>query len=250
MDSIELGRKFLEAGPWGNWQGLERDQQRGIPAPPIEKPWPAEATLIPLVAPHDFSLGEMPLREVIGRRESRRKYAPLPLTLEELSFLLWATQGVKDVVGGGAAVRRTVPSGGSRHPFETYLAIHRVEGLAPGLYRYLSVAHKLCLLREDPAISRKAAEACRKQSFIGEAAVVFMWTAIPYRMEWRYSVLSPKIIALDAGHVCQNLYLASESIDAGTCAIGAYIQSEVDALLGVDGKDELTVYAAAVGKLA
>ncbi|MCX7017119.1 MAG: SagB/ThcOx family dehydrogenase [Candidatus Sumerlaeota bacterium] len=260
MDAIEAGRRFLEAGPWGNWQGLERDQQRGIPAPPVEKPWPAEAKLVDLVAPEAFRSGTMPLREAIAKRRSRRKFTTAPLTLEELSFLLWATQGVKEVAPGraakkgaapsaGVALRRTVPSGGARHAFETYLAIQRVEGLAPGLYRYLSVEHQLCLLREDAGIARKAAEACCKQSFIGEAAVVFLWTAIPYRMEWRYGVLSPKVIAVDAGHVCQNLYLASEAIGAGACAIGAYLQGEVDALLGVDGKEELTVYIAPVGKV-
>jgi len=70
-----------------------------------------------------------------------------------------------------------------------------------------------------------------------------------YRTEWRYTIIAPKIIALDAGHVCQNLYLASEAIGAGTCAIGAYTQDMMDANLGVDGKDEFVIYIAAVGKV-
>jgi SagB-type dehydrogenase family enzyme len=77
--------------------------------------------------------------------------------------------------------------------------------------------------------------------------VLFFWTAIPYRSEWRYAAASHKLIALDAGHLCQNLYLACEAIGAGTCAIGAYDQALCDELLGVDGVDELTVYAAPVG---
>jgi SagB-type dehydrogenase family enzyme len=81
-------------------------------------------------------------------------------------------------------------------------------------------------------------------------AVCFIWTAVPYRMEWRYSTLSPKLIALDAGHVCQNLYLACEAIGAGTCAIGAYDQRAIDAFLRVDGVDEFAVYMAPVGKVA
>jgi len=77
---------------------------------------------------------------------------------------------------------------------------------------------------------------------------VFIWTTIPYRMEWRYSVVSHKIIALDAGHVCQNLYLACESIGCGTCAIGAYDQEKMDRFLGVDGEEEFAIYAAPVGR--
>ena len=92
-------------------------------------------------------------------------------------------------------------------------------------------------------------EACLGQTFAGQSAVCLAWTAIPYRTEWRYSLIAHKMIALDAGHVCQNLYLASESIGAGTCGIGAYDHKRMDALLGVDGKDEFTVYVAPVGKV-
>lgn len=79
--------------------------------------------------------------------------------------------------------------------------------------------------------------------------MVFVWSAIPYRTEWRYSVLSYKDILIEAGHICQNLYLACEAIGAGTCAIAAYSQKLMDALIGIDGEDELTVYLAPVGKV-
>ena len=80
--------------------------------------------------------------------------------------------------------------------------------------------------------------------------MTFVWTAIPYRMEWRYGMAAHKVIAIDAGHVCQNLYLACEAVDAGTCAIAAYDQERMDRLLGVDGSEEFTVYLASVGKIA
>jgi len=95
----------------------------------------------------------------------------------------------------------------------------------------------------------KVGRACRGQTFVGRGAVVFIWTVIPYRAEWRYSVVAPKMIALDAGHLCQNLYIAATAIGAGTCAIGAYDQQAMDALLGVDGKEEFVIYAAPVGKI-
>lgn len=247
MKTIEDGRSWLKAEEWE--MELESDQRKGLPHPPLQKPAPEGARPIGLVPPEKLSLGEIPLREAIGRRRSRRRFSPEPLTLEELSFLLWATQGVREVVRDGIATFRSVPSAGARHPFETYISAHRVEGLTPGLYRYLPLDHKLALLREDPDLPEKTAAAALGQRFVGEAAVVFVWTAIPYRTEWRYSVRSHKVIAIDAGHVCQNLYLACEAIGAGTCAVGAYSQSAVDRLLGVDGEDEFAVYLAPVGKL-
>ncbi len=247
--SIEMCRKFLKSDQWDKLGEMQTDQQKRLPAPPLEKPCPADAPLIDLVAPADLAVGAMPLLEAINLRKSHRSFTDAALSLEELSFLLWATQGVHEVWRGGIAARRTVPSAGARHPFETYLLINRVEGLEAGLYRYLSLEHKLLFLRSEPDLAEKVSVACNRQGFIGTSAVVFMWTVIPYRTEWRYSFISPKIIALDAGHVCQNLYLACEAIGAGTCAIGAYNQALLDALLGVDGKEEFAIYIAPVGKV-
>jgi SagB-type dehydrogenase family enzyme len=170
------------------------------------------------------------------------------LSLDELAFLLWSTQGVRQVVHE-AAVLRTVPSAGCRHPFETYLAIVRVEGLASGIYRYLPLDHSLVLVRAIESVSVQLVAATRGQGFSCQAAVTFIWTVIPARTEWRYAEASYKVIALDAGHVCQNLYLACEAVAAGTCAIAAYDQNLFDELLGVDGDEEFTIYVAPVGKV-
>jgi hypothetical protein len=143
MKSIETQRQFLKADLWEEWETLERDQGQGVPPPLPQKPYPEDATLFDLVAPEDLTVGKMPLIEAIGRRRSRRKFTPEPLTLEELSFLLWATQGVSKVYRDNMATLRTVPSGGARHSLETYLFVNRVNGLEPGLYRYLPIEHKL-----------------------------------------------------------------------------------------------------------
>lgn len=248
MPTIEEYRKFLKSDLWEQWASLMPDQQKGIPYPPLQKSAPADARRIELVKPADLHLGRQALSDLVASRQSRRKYAPEALTLEELSFLLWMTQGVHEVIGNGYATRRTVPSGGARHPFETYLAIQRVADLTVGLYRYLPLEHQLCSLYDDPQLPEKVADACNRQSFVKGAAVVFIWSVIPYRSEWRYSIISEKVIALDAGHMCQNLYLASEAIGAGTCAIAAYNQTKLDSLLAVDGKDEFAIYVAPVGK--
>lgn len=198
-------------------------------------------------------VGSAPLRDVISKRETRRKFSATPLTLEELSFLLWATQGLRRMaVQDDQPLRsfRTVPSGGGRHALETYLVINRVTGVDPGLYRYLPIEHKLLFIDSRHDLAEKLAQACLEQTFMKEGAVIFAWATIPYRAEWRYSIVAHKMIALDAGHVCQNLYLAAEAIGAGTCAIGAYHQKLVDDLIGVDGEEEFVIYLAPVGKQA
>jgi SagB-type dehydrogenase family enzyme len=98
------------------------------------------------------------------------------------------------------------------------------------------------------ALEEAVVRAAMGQGFVGRGAVTFLWTTIPGRMEWRYGEASYKVIALDAGHVCQNLYLACEAIGAGTCAVAAYDQDASDALLGLDGDTEFTIYMAPVGK--
>ena len=247
METIEAGREFLKSRHWDEWAKVQTDQRKGLPAPPFQKPYPPNAALIDLVPPAQFRLGDMPLIEAIQRRRSRRRYTAEAFTLEVLSLLLWATQGVQEVSSSNTL--RTVPSGGARHPFETYLAIQRVESLSPGLYRYLPLDHKLVLLYEDGRLLRRVADGCNRQGFVAGSAATFIWTALPYRAEWRYSAIAHKVIALDAGHLCQNLYLASEAIGAGACAIAAYNQAEMDAILGVDGDEEFTIYVASAGKI-
>lgn len=250
MKPVEEYREFLKAIRSEVVGKIESDQKKGLPCPLAQKPYPEDAKIIDLVAPKDLTVGTMPLRETINQRRSRRQFTHQPLSLEELSFLLWSTQGVCETQGKDNVVRtrRTVPSAAAGHTFETYLAVRRVEGIVAGLYRYLALDHTLCLLYEDADIVHKVAKSCREQMWIQDSAVVFLWTTIPYRMEWRHP-LSHKVIAIDAGHVCQNLYLASESIGAGTCGIGAYYQEQIDELIGVDGKDEFSIYIAPVGKI-
>ncbi len=226
----------------------ESDQMKGVPPPAIQKDYPNEAKVMDLIPPEEITIGNIPFREVITKRKSHRKFTEDPLTLEELSFLLWCAQGVKTVTRN--RIKRTIPSAGARHPFETYLIINRVEGLEPGLYRYLSIDHKLSFLQSLEKVEVVIEQLVYKQySFVGKGAVVFCWVAIPYRMEWRHSLFSSKFIALEAGHICQNLYLACEAINAGTCAIGYYNQDKVDKFLNIDGKKEFTIYVAPVGKI-
>ena len=123
-----------------------------------------------------------------------------------------------------------------------------ITGLEPAIYRYLPVEHQLVLVRAVPDLGARIAQAALGQAFVGKAAATFVWTAVPYRMEWRYGLAAHKVIAIDIGHVCQNLYLTCAAIKAGTCAVAAYHQAAMDDLLGVDGDDEFALYLAPVGK--
>ncbi|TLU83474.1 MAG: SagB/ThcOx family dehydrogenase [Chlorobium sp.] len=245
---LETSRSFLKDTIRQSVDFSQTDQNRGLPPPPLEKPCNPGAIRINLPNPGELdSLGRIDLKTAIARRESCRKYSKAPLSIEELSFLLWATQGIRLSLDRGHALR-TVPSAGCRHAFETYLAIFRVNGLEKGIYRYLPLEHQLQFEREVENLEYRISKASLGQYFAGESAATFIWTVIPYRMEWRYGLAAHKVIALDAGHVCQNLYLASEALDAGTCAIAAYDQDEMDRLVNVDGKEEFTIYIAPVGK--
>jgi SagB-type dehydrogenase family enzyme len=246
---METNRDFLKSNRWDEWRQAETDQRKGLPQPPPQKPPPEDALLIDLVAPENMAVGTMPLLSAIWRRRSHRRYTDESLTLEELSFLVWATQGVSDRrPDAHPLVLRTVPSGGARHPFETYLLVRHVQGVEPGLYRYLPATHQVCCLSRSAELTDRI-HAGTYDQYVRSSAVVFVWTVLPYRTEWRYTFLAPKIIAQDSGHLCQNLYLACEAIGAGACAIGAYDQVRMDAALGVDGEEEFTVYVATVGKV-
>jgi SagB-type dehydrogenase family enzyme len=225
------------------------DQHRGVPPPPLEMPAPSPAKLIALSAPGSWkNVRVVAVETAIRRRQSHREYSNAPLQMDELSFLLWATQGIRSRIDAATALR-TVPSAGARHALETHLCALNVAELERAVYRYLPVRHQLVLERTVPQLARELVAGAFGQQFVAEAAAVFVWAAVPYRMEWRYGAAAHKLIALDAGHVCQNLYLACEAIGAGCCAVAAYHQQMMDELLGLDGEDEFAIYMAAVGKL-
>jgi SagB-type dehydrogenase family enzyme len=248
---MEKYRKFLRDSLRLEMDFSKTDQNQGIEMPPIEKPFPDDAERISLPGPDELkTIIKKDVYSSIKNRKSRRKFRNEKLELDRLSLLLWATSGVRKRFKG--IVLRSVPSAGNRHAIETYLAVLNVSGLQAGIYRYLPLEHELLL--EEPAddiekFSKEIGIATLGQFFTSKSSVIFVWTAIPYRMEWRYGIASHKVIAIDAGHICQNLYIASEAIGLGTCAIAAYNQELMDRLLRIDGKEEFTIYMAPVGKI-
>lgn len=239
------GKEFMEKT---KYQYLpESDQTKELPQPPLEQAFNEGKQVIDLPKPEDLKIKKYDFLTAVVERKSMRKYSDEPLTLDELTYLLWTTQGVKQVTNRPATLR-TVPSAGARHCLETYLLINRVEGLTPGLYRYKAIEHKLIVLDTNLGWDEKLTAACLGQPFVRSSAVTFFWAADAYRMEWRYGERGYRYMHLDAGHACQNLYLAAEVIDAGVCAIAAFNDDEVNPLLGLDGDNDFVVYVATVGK--
>jgi len=222
-------------------------QSLGEPQPPLELPIPAGATVIPLPKPQAVNLPPQDLPALIEKRRTLRQYKLEPLTLEELSFFLWASQGVKRV-SRRPVTMRTVPSAGARHAFETYLLVNQVDGLKPGLYRYAAIDHALVEVSLDPDWNPRLTHACLDQNQVATSAVTFFWVAVLERMYWRYSERSYRYLHLDAGHACQNLYLAAEAANCGVCAIAAFDDELLNNALGLDGESQFAIYVASLGK--
>ena len=172
-----IGREFMEKTKYQHLAPSHQDL--GLPQPPLQVAVPADAVFIELPPIEQIKVKEMDLRTAMAARRSRRKYARTGLTLAELAYLLWSTQGVQQVTDRPSTLR-PVPSAGARHALETYLLINRVEGLEPGLYRYVALGHKLLQLtwtRSWPGRlpARQAISFLRKRRYL-------LWAVDIYRM--------------------------------------------------------------------
>ncbi len=225
----------------------ESAQRKGVPQPPLEQPVPDDVNLIALPDPSTITIPAMDVRTAMEQRLSLRKFSQTEISLEEFSYLLWITQGIKSITDRPATMRN-VPSAGSRHAFETYILANRIGTLESGLYRYSALKHSIYPYIMEAGINEKLTTACKEQSHIRTSAATFFWVAVMERMAWRYSERAARYVLLDAGHVCQNLYLAAESIQCGVCGIAAYDDNLLNAAIGINGKSELVVYAATIGK--
>ncbi|ACB85323.1 SagB/ThcOx family dehydrogenase [Natranaerobius thermophilus] len=246
MDNI--GKNFIEYTKLKNLK--KSDEDKGLAEPPIEKELSQEENIIELPDPELGMNHNFHLQTVIGNRKSIRNFSAEPLSKVELSYLLWNTQGIKRKSSNNSVTKRTVPSAGARHPLETYLYVQNVEDLQQGIYRYIAGQHNLSFWKpiKQGTKVEDLEKACYQQKFVGECAVTFIWTAVVERTTWRYGERGYRYLFLDAGHVCQNLYLSVENINSGACAIGAYDDEMVHEILDIDGEKEFAIYLASVGK--
>lgn len=235
------------------WEFLEksshdRETIRHRPRPEIAdttryKTYPdAEKTELPV----EWSLREARIQPLLQQRRSLRRYnSTEPLELSDLSFLLWASQGITARMGGHFL--RTSPSAGALYPIETYLVVENVTGVESGLYHF-DVGHFQLEKLSAKVRSTEAARVCLNQDFIVDAHLVFFWTAVFRRSMAKYGERGFRYLFLDAGHICQNLLLAAEALDCGGCPIAAFYDQEANSLLGINEKHETLVYAASIGR--
>ncbi len=230
------------------YRNLEQsDQVKKLPQPPLALPAEEGKPIHDLPDPRGIKVNPVDLYDAINSRVSVRAYSETPLSLNELSYVLWCTQGVKEVTKRPATLR-TIPSAGARHCFEAYVLVNRVDGLKPGLYRFLAIDHKLQEIDMSNDIATRVMEGCFGQRFVLNSAITLILTAVRYRMMWRYTERGYRYMHIDAGHVMQNIYLCAEAIDSGVCAIAAFYDDQINKALGVDGDEQFTVYVGTLGK--
>ena len=245
---IEAGRAFTH---WSE-EDYKSDQMLKRTQPPLVKEAISDERISLPKNFTDLSM-ENDLVKLIYMRRSYRVYTEKEIDLLTLSFLLWAQQGIKSIRGNNYATLRTVPSGGARHPFELYMVILHVEGLKPGFYHYLPMDHELELLKEadpsDQTFRKDVSDSLCEQKWALKASVIFYYSMIPYRGEWRYSFDAHRPMLIDAGHVSQNLYLACTATGLGTCAIAACDSPLASKLFDLDGVEEYMFYSCPVGTI-
>lgn len=242
--SKSIGHEFMVKTRYENLE--PSDQAKKIPQPALELMY-NQANVIDLPMPEEIPAITIDFMAAVELRTSVRDYQHMPISILELSFLLWCTQGVKQVIGNQATLR-TVPSAGARHAFETYLLINNIEGIKPGLYRFLAIEHKLMEVNLKDGIAEEIMNACLGQKMIANSAVTFIWAADVSRMTWRYGERGYRYLHLDAGHICQNLYLSAQVIGCGVCALAAFDDEKLNQVIGMDGEDQFAVYVGTVGK--
>jgi len=247
---IENNRNFMKCPSFLEAM-KESDQSKNVTPPPHGKEITTE--LISLQNAK-CPVTEASYLKILDIRRSVRNYdADAMMTQSQLAFLLHSAQGIQEYRGNNeTATLRPVPSGGARHPFETYVAVKNVEGLESGIYYYAPVANvgekkvSLTYMRALPD-EAQVSLMLMGQAWAAKAQAIVFLTCVPYRSEWRYVELSHRVVLIDLGHVGQNLMLSAASMGLGSCCMAAYDQALCDEALNVDGTDEYTVYAVAVG---
>jgi SagB-type dehydrogenase family enzyme len=215
------------------------------PRSPLYKTYPPGTTRLALPpVPETF---QEDFWQCLKRRRSQRDYVEHAITQEELAGLLWASQGITEVRQNFAF--RAAPSAGALYPVETYVAVHRVEEVPPGIWHFQIPDFSLELVAPGD-FRRSLVLASLNQQFLGTAAAVFIWTGILGRSLWKYRQRAVRYLFLDAGHICGNLHLAATALGLGCCPVAAFFDEEVEEIVHANPEEEIAVYLAAVGKLA
>ena len=185
------------------------------------------------ILPDPMSEGTMSVEEALASRRSRRNFQDKPLTLEQLSQILWAAYGISDERG-----LRTTPSAGALYPLEIYVVVGNVTGIEAGVYRYNPLEHTITRTI-DGDLREELSAAALNQRMIAYAPVTVVYTAVFSRITERYGARGrERYVYMEIGHSAQNVYLQAEAMGLGTCAVGAFIDGRVSELLQLPAEEE------------
>jgi len=185
------------------------------------------------------------VEQAIRQRRSERSYSDEAVSLAEVSRILFAAQGITGKLGDRTL--RAAPSAGATYPYEIYVFANRVKGLAAGIYHYVPHGHELEAVRQGE-FGEPLSEACLGQRMPAEAAFAIVLAAVPERTMDVYGERGLMYVYMEAGHISENIYLQCASLDLAVVAVGAFEESEVDALIGLDGEQEVAVYVNCIGR--
>lgn len=186
--------------------------------------------------------GKVSVEEALLKRRSIREYKDEPLTLEEISQLLWAAQGVTSSEG-----LRTAPSAGALYPIEVYFVAGKVEGLSAGVYKYKPEEHELLKI-VDGDKRNELCDAALGQAWVREAPAVIVISALFERTTEKYGQRGERYVYMEAGHVAQNISLQATALNLGTVTVGAFDDEQVKKVLEIPAKEE-PLYLMPVGKI-
>lgn len=207
---------------------------------PNSRVMPGE-TIVKLPPPRHNS--ETSLEKAILKRRSIREYKDEPLTISEISQLLWAAQGVTDKDRG----LRTAPSAGALYPLEVYLAVFKADGLEDGVYKYKPDSQELVKTVEGDK-KEELFRAALEQSSVKEAGAVIVFAAVYERTTVKYGERGRKYVHIEVGHAAQNVYLQVVSLNLGAVVIGAFDDGEIKRIMGMSENEE-PLYIMPVGKI-
>jgi len=214
------------------------------PAPtpaPIPSPTPSLEYETAISLPEPRYDGDVSVQQSLLQRRSTRSYTGEPITLQEVSQLLWAAQGITDARGF-----RTAPSAGALYPLEVYVVAGDVENLAPGVYKYEPCEHELSLIIDGDKRS-ELADAALAQSWVKEGALAIVFTAVYERTMVKYGERGVRYVHMEVGHAAQNLCLQATAMDLGVVTVGAFNDERVSELLNLPD-NEKPLYIIPIGR--
>jgi SagB-type dehydrogenase family enzyme len=206
-----------------------------VPNSPVT---PATTQTLRLPAPRLKSNNS--LEESLHQRRSVREFSPAPLSLEEVSQLLWSAQGITSDDGG-----RTAPSAGGLYPLEIYLFAGKVVDLVPAIYKYSPSGHEIALINNQD-LREALSQAALGQSPVKNGAIDIVFTAFFARTTPRYGDRGIRYVHMEAGHAAQNVCLQAAALDLAAVTIGAFEDTQVVSLLGLP-EEETPLYIIPVG---